>query len=233
MPTLLRSIAFVVCLCALSTDAAMASPGAGDQPPSEAGKTLNGDKVVLESYAGKAIVISFWATWCPYCLKELPILEGIQKVVGKDKIQVIAINTESYDVFRKVGRAMSDLNLLIAYDSGKKASEAYGVSGIPHMIIVGRDGRILRVYRGYSETSLDAIVADINTAVDLQRPSHVPPTDICDRPVRLLGYVVAGARRRRGASLRRPLGGVARLPRHPGQARARQGLRIQLQRHDQ
>ena len=45
------------------------------------------------------------------------------------------------------------------------AQEAFGVDGIPHMAIIGRDGRILKVYRGYSEKSLDAIVADINKAL--------------------------------------------------------------------
>jgi thiol-disulfide isomerase/thioredoxin len=110
-------------------------------------------------------VVSFWATWCPYCLKELPILEGIQKTAGKERTQVIMVNTESREVFRKSARIMKDLSLLLAHDSDKRASEAYGVAGIPHMVIIGRNGKILRVHRGYDENSLDAIVADINRAL--------------------------------------------------------------------
>ena len=121
--------------------------------------------VELKTFAGKAIVLSFWATWCPYCLKELPILQGIQKAVGADRIKVIAVNTESRDTFHRAANALSELGLLMTYDPGRNAATAFGVHGIPHMVIVGRDGRILNVYRGYDERSLDAIVADINRAV--------------------------------------------------------------------
>jgi hypothetical protein len=98
-------------------------------------------------------------------LKELPILEGIQKTAGKERMQVIMVNTESREVFRKSARIMKDLSLQLAHDSDKRASEAYGVNGIPHMVIVGRNGKILRVHRGYDESNLDAIVADINRAL--------------------------------------------------------------------
>ena len=42
---------------------------------------------------------------------------------------------------------------------------AYGVNGIPHMVIIGRDGKILNIHRGYSEASLDGFVAEINAAL--------------------------------------------------------------------
>ena len=81
-------------------------------------------------------------------------------------MQVIAVNTESRDVFRRAARTLEPLDLLMAHDAGKgKPSDAYGVKGIPHMVIIGRDGRIVRVYRIYDESSLDGIVADINRAL--------------------------------------------------------------------
>jgi len=166
--SVLREVAISAGLMLLLLPGAFAAPAEGDLPPQEIGKTLDGQQLVLTSYAGKAVVVSFWATWCPYCLKELPILEGIQKSAGKERIQVIAVNTESREVFRKAARILGELSLLVAHDTGGAASEAYGVKGIPHMVIIGRDGRILRVYRGYAESSLDEIVADINRA--LQAP---------------------------------------------------------------
>jgi thiol-disulfide isomerase/thioredoxin len=121
------------------------------------------DPVKLSQYAGKAVVISFWATWCPYCLKELPVLSAIQKA-AKGNIQVIAINTEDRDVFRRASRVMRDLGIELAYDPDQTAQKAYGVSGIPHMVIIGRDGKIVNVFRGYGESSLDGIVEAINRA---------------------------------------------------------------------
>lgn len=153
--------------------AAFAAPAAGDVAPNYIGKTIDGDALAVSAYKGKVVVISFWATWCPYCLKELPVLEGIQKVAGAEKVQVIAINTETRDVFRRASRVLKDFTLKLAYDPGEQSHDAYGVKGIPHLVIIGRDGRILNVYRGYGESSLNDIVDDLNEAI--AAPAELTP----------------------------------------------------------
>jgi thiol-disulfide isomerase/thioredoxin len=150
---------------------AQAAPDVGDTPPDYIGKTVDGVPVLLSQHAGKVLVVSFWATWCPYCLKELPILNGIQKVAGKEHMHVVAINTEERAVFRKVVRALSMLDLHLTYDPDESARKSYGVKGIPHMVIIGRDGKIQSLYRGYSESSLEQIVADINLAMAAPKPA--------------------------------------------------------------
>ena len=135
--------------------------------PHYLGVTIDNKEVTVSDYRGKVVVVSFWATWCPYCLKELPILEGIQQTAGIDKVQVIAINTEERAVFRKVSRALSKLTLGMTYDPGKKSATLYGVNGIPHLVIIGRDGRIRNVYRGYGKSSLDGIVESLNAAINM------------------------------------------------------------------
>lgn len=151
-------------LLACATAGHAAAPAAGDVPPDYLGRTLDGDAVTLAQHAGKAVVVSYWATWCTYCLKEMPILNNIQRAIGKDRMQVVAVNTEERDVFRKVSRHLSSLDLQLAYDPDRKARDAFGVNGIPHMVIIGRDGKIKAVFRGYSESSLDGIVDAINRA---------------------------------------------------------------------
>jgi thiol-disulfide isomerase/thioredoxin len=150
---------------------AIAAPAVGDVPPPKVGFDLSGEPVLLTSFSGKAIVVSFWATWCAYCLKELPILHNIQRAAGKDSMQVIAVNTESREVFRKAARTLKELDVLHAHDNSYQVQDTYGVKGIPHMVIVGRDGRVVAVYTGYSESSLDGIVADINRALVAPKPA--------------------------------------------------------------
>lgn len=147
-----------------SVSAIAAPPRSGDDAPDYVGMTLEGDSVTLTNLRGKAVVISYWATWCPYCLKELPILNRIQSAVGKDHMQVIAVNTESREVFRKVARALQSLDLQLAYDPDSKGRRNFGVGPIPHMVIIRRDGVIDSVHTGYGEESLDRIVAAINRA---------------------------------------------------------------------
>lgn len=164
---------FASCLATFATvvmlacaPARAAAPNAGDAAPDVVGHTLGGSPVKLSDLRGKVVVVSFWATWCGYCLKELPILEGIQKLAGKQhNVQVIAVNTEDRDTFRRLTRIMKDFTLAMANDAGNNAQTAYGVKGIPHLVIIGRDGVIIRVYRGYGEEMLDRITKDINLAI--------------------------------------------------------------------
>ena len=80
-------------------------------------------------------------------------------------MRVIAVNTETRETFHRAASVLSESGLLMSYDPGQRAQSAFGVHGLPHMVIVGRDGNIVNVYRGYDERSLDRIVADINRAL--------------------------------------------------------------------
>ncbi|MFZ6820037.1 TlpA family protein disulfide reductase [Undibacterium sp. Ji22W] len=151
-----------------------AANGVGEPAPNELGRTLDGKVITLSSFAGKVVVVSFWATWCKYCLKELPILENIQNLAGEERVQVIAVNTEERDVFRRVSRTLKDLKMMLAYDPDETYAKSFGVKGIPHLVIIGRDGKIIQVYRGYGESSLDGIVADLNQAINSAAPHAVP-----------------------------------------------------------
>jgi thiol-disulfide isomerase/thioredoxin len=166
MPTTFRSRLgrWAAVLALFVSPFCLAAPAVGEVPPAVVGTDADGQDVVLKNYAGKAVVLSFWGSWCPQCLKELPVLEGIQGSAGKAQLQVIAVNTEKRDVYRKLARHLSSLTLLQAHDAGP-AQAAYGVKGLPHLLIIGRDGRVLKIYRGYDEKSLDKILADINLAL--------------------------------------------------------------------
>jgi len=136
-------------------------PGPGDVPPKWLGLNRDGETVEISQQAGKVQIVTFWASWCGPCKKELPLLEGIQRV-AKDRVRVVAVNIEDKNQFRRVAKALESLTLTITSDPGKSAYESYGVNGIPHMVIVGRDGKIVAVNRGYSEDGVEEILAQVN-----------------------------------------------------------------------
>ena len=149
-----------------------AALGPGDVPPDSLGYSTSGGEMLLNHYFGKVVIVTFWATWCPQCIKELPILEAVQNKAGKANLEVIAVNIENADVFRRATRIMGQsMHLALLRDATGEARKAYGVNGIPHMVIIGRDGRILQVHRGYAEDALDDIVSDINQALTQAAPT--------------------------------------------------------------
>jgi len=137
----------------------------GDLAPVSLGKTLDDTSIKVGDSSGKVTVVTFWASWCAPCRAELPILAAIQKAAGSDQIRVVAVNIEGAWEFRRVAHRLSGLQLTLTNDADGRVSAAYGRGAIPHFVLIGRDGRILTVHRGYDEKHLDQIVADVNGAL--------------------------------------------------------------------
>jgi len=156
--------ALLVLAASASSAGTTAALKPGDAAPPHVGTTLDGKPVLLTDFPGKVIIVSYWATWCTFCIKELGMLDAIQ-TAANDHVQVLTVNIEPAYVFKKVAKKLSQLHIPLLYDPDRKGREAYGVGGIPHMIIVGKDGRIDTVNIGYSEEELDGIVTSINRAI--------------------------------------------------------------------
>ena len=138
----------------------------GDEPPNVFGRSSTGEAVRLGDYSGRIVVISFWATWCAPCQKEIPMLMALQEQATRERLVVLAVNwRQSYETFRAIKRYFKDKapQVTLISDEYGRAGDAYGVKGIPHMVIVGRDGKIAAMHEGYSEQNLQSIIDEINT----------------------------------------------------------------------
>lgn len=135
----------------------------GETPPSYLGIDKNGDRVELTDLTGKIVIVSFWASWCSPCMKELPILENIQRKLGSDKIRVIAVNyKESRKQFRHIKRKLTHLELTITSDEYGSIGRSYGVKSVPNLFLIAKDGRLLMHKIGYGEKTVDSIVEMLN-----------------------------------------------------------------------
>lgn len=155
-------------------------PRVGEVPPPMLG-TLHGSEaqVNLADYRGKVVIVTFWASWCGPCRRELPVLAHLQQVIGRDALQVIAINVnEPRQDFLGVVRANRKLQLDYIHDTGDVASDEYGVESLPNMFVVARDGKIAYVHRGYSEDMLQGFLGEIMGLLPeevLKRPAAAQP----------------------------------------------------------
>jgi len=135
----------------------------GEIPPSALGVDSDGNKINLDDLKGKLVIITFWASWCPPCLKELPYLETIQTKLGLDKIKVIAINyKESRKKYWHIRKRLSDLTLTLTHDKKGYLAKKYGVNTLPNLFIIGKDGKLAYHAVGYGDHSIKKIIKIIN-----------------------------------------------------------------------
>jgi thiol-disulfide isomerase/thioredoxin len=131
----------------------------GDFPPPKLAWSVK-----LSDYRGKIVVISFWASWCPPCQKEMALLAGLQKAATRQKLVIFAVDwREDYDRFRRIKAALQPYDLTLLSDPDGYLGRKYDVDSIPHMVILGRDGRIAAIHVGYSESEIPLLVKQINS----------------------------------------------------------------------
>lgn len=164
--------ALILSATAMARPAPEAKIGIGDVPPDYLGQDRDGQDILASAQRGKVVVVTFWATWCPPCLRELPVLQGIREQVGEDKLGIIAINFgQGKKVYRKILERMPHFTLEFAYDERDRAAKAFGVKSLPHMFIIDKQGRVASIHRGYGDETLEALIGELNTLLLAKAPA--------------------------------------------------------------
>ena len=159
-----------------------AGPGVGDVAPDFTTKAfLSRQPVTLSEQHGKLVFLTFWASWCPPCRQEMPVLEQVQRKLGKERATVLAVSfrENNEQQVRKWARD-GNLQLTLLEDWSGHIARQYGVRTIPHLYIIDRQGGILHVHTGYGPNSIEHLVRDINAALHDSGESTVaeaPPAD--------------------------------------------------------
>jgi thiol-disulfide isomerase/thioredoxin len=117
-------------------------------PAIEDGGVL-GASLDLADLRGEVVIVDFWATWCGPCRATMPRLDAIARRHEGAGLRLLSVNIEGRGVAAKA-RAMADRlapsGTLLWDDSG--AADAYGVTVIPHLALIDRQGIIRWVHRG-------------------------------------------------------------------------------------
>jgi thiol-disulfide isomerase/thioredoxin len=148
-------------------------------PDFKARNLVTGEVLSLSSQRGKIVILTFWASWCAPCRRELPILEKAQMIVGKDKLTVFAVSyRESPDAERGLKRVASPWHIDVIEDRNGWIASRYAISTIPHLFLIDREGKVVANHLGYGDRSLEELVGDINHALKESAPAEqgTPPT---------------------------------------------------------
>ena len=108
-----------------------------------------GKTVQLSDFKGKAVVVNFWATWCPPCKVEMPWFIALQRFHAAEGLQVIGIAMDDAGA-GPIAKFADDMNVNYPVLQGtEKVADLYGgVDGLPTTFYIGRDGRVFKQILG-------------------------------------------------------------------------------------
>lgn len=170
MPRLLLALA--LCLASFAAQAALKP---GDTPPDFLGKDPDFKDVRLSQHRGSIVLVTFWASWCGYCRKELPVLDVLQRAAG-ERLVTIAVNVEDpVDVYRQMRRQLEDTPMRFTHDKKGQVARGWDVRSYPNLYVIDQNGVIDAVHVGFGDGSFESILKDVNAL--LAKPATAPKGD--------------------------------------------------------
>ncbi len=119
-----------------------------------------GAEKTLADYRGRGIVLNFWATWCAPCVKEMPQLDRLKKILAQDEIEVLALSEDRAGgpLVEKFYRINTIRNLDVLIDRGGKVLRGSKIRGLPTTLLINAEGREIGRVQGISEWDSPGVV---------------------------------------------------------------------------
>lgn len=146
---------------ALFTLMAGAAQAAAKMPSFALPSVKDGATVNSSAYQGKAMLINFFATWCPPCRKEIPDFIKLQTEYGPKGFTVIGISTDQggSSLVDKFAQKM-EINYPVLMSNSETPRAFGGILGIPTSFLVNKEGNVVKRYDGYVDHQ--TLVNDLN-----------------------------------------------------------------------
>jgi len=135
----------------------------GDQAPDFALPSIydSADTISLSDYAGKAVYVDFWASWCAPCLISLPQYNELYREYRDQGLEIVAINVD-----RPVEEGLffledTPLDFPVPSDPDGDSLELFGVIGMPTSYLIAPDGTVELVHVGFRQGDIETITEAI------------------------------------------------------------------------
>jgi thiol-disulfide isomerase/thioredoxin len=147
LPRPRRSLALAALLLALAAGGCLVEeePEAGPAPPFTL-PDLDGKEVSLAQFAGRTVVVDFWATWCEPCKQQIPVLNQFHRDHPEVTVLGVAVDAGGREAVAPFAREHG-----IAYPvllGSESLARAYGVPGFPALVVVDPGGRLDSLHLG-------------------------------------------------------------------------------------
>jgi len=149
----IQPIVSVFCFCLIMTLslAIVGSVKASTKMPEFSLKNVRDGSVInSSSFAGKVLYITFFATWCPPCVQEVPVLVELQDQLADSGFSVVGLSVDQEESSVVAGFAKKNaINYPVLMTEFKTTTDFGGIFGIPVAFLVNRAGNVVKRYTGY------------------------------------------------------------------------------------
>ncbi|MDZ7747967.1 MAG: TlpA disulfide reductase family protein [Halofilum sp. (in: g-proteobacteria)] len=123
----------------------------GKRRPAFSLPTPAGTERAIDGFDGEVVLLNFWATWCPPCVREVPALVALQDELGGAGLQVVGVALDEAGPVREFAREHGvDYPLLVGSRDAFEIARAYGNprGTLPYTVVIDRDGTVRATHQG-------------------------------------------------------------------------------------
>jgi thiol-disulfide isomerase/thioredoxin len=128
----------------------------GETAPDWQLSDADGKLHTLSEYGGKVVVLDFWATWCEPCKEVMPRMQKLHEKFAERGVVVFGVNSwEKSDPVALMKKKRFSYGLLL---KGEEIADAYKITILPVVYIIGTDGRIIYCHEGLDDKNLASVI---------------------------------------------------------------------------
>lgn len=121
---------------------------------------LDGSTFSLSGQRGRAVVLNFWASWCPPCEAEAPDLQAVWEEYGAKGVAFLGIAYKDEEAAVRDFLTRYGITYPVGPDAASRVADLYGITGVPETFVLDPDGKVVRFYIG--PVTADQLRADLN-----------------------------------------------------------------------
>jgi thiol-disulfide isomerase/thioredoxin len=151
-------------------------PGVGSRLPPLVYSSLDNRKGTPAEFAGKALVVNFWATWCLPCRAEMPSLQQLSDKFAAGDLVVLGLSADEDANLVREFVLRHDIRFDVGMDDRQPGMRRQlGVTALPTTLLVDADGRIAAIVTGQRDWASPAMVREIEQRLRRQAHGRPPP----------------------------------------------------------
>ena len=123
------------------------------------------EKVKLSDYRGKAVILNFWASWCPPCKREMPdFQEAYDKYGQQVEFLMVNLTDGQRETVDSANKFISDSGYTfpVYYDNDMEGAYTYDLRSVPRTVVIDADGNIVNIYYSMVDyNTLESAISDL------------------------------------------------------------------------